>query len=107
MRVITAAEINGSLTFRDLVETLRSAFRADVAAPVRHQHTIARPDGADAALLLMPAWNDFAAQGTSQRGYIGVKIVSVFPSRQRDALQAFRYGHLHAHVGPGQESRWR
>ncbi|MEI2385418.1 ornithine cyclodeaminase family protein [Breoghania sp. JC706] len=79
MRVITAAEINGSLTFRDLVETLRSAFRADVAAPVRHQHTIARPDGADAALLLMPAWNDFAAQGTSQRGYIGVKIVSVFP----------------------------
>ncbi len=83
MRVITAAEIDGALTFRDLVETLRSAFRADIETPVRHHHTIARPDGADATLLLMPAWNDFAAQGHSQRGYIGVKILSVFPDNGR------------------------
>lgn len=79
MRVVTAAEISGALTFRDLVETLRTAFRADIETPVRHHHTIARPDGPDATLLLMPAWNDFAAQGHSHRGYLGVKIVSVFP----------------------------
>jgi ornithine cyclodeaminase len=30
-------------------------------------------------LLLMPSWTDFAAQGHSDRGFIGVKIVSVFP----------------------------
>ncbi|PTW62747.1 ornithine cyclodeaminase [Breoghania corrubedonensis] len=83
MRVITASEINGIMTFRDLVETLRSAFRAEIETPVRHHHTIARPDGADATLLLMPAWNDFAAQGHSQRGYIGVKIVSVFPDNSK------------------------
>ncbi|WP_321334986.1 ornithine cyclodeaminase family protein [Breoghania sp.] len=83
MRVITAAEINGVMTFRELVETLRGAFRADIETPVRHHHNIARPDGGDATLLLMPAWNDFAAQGHTRRGYIGVKIVSVFPDNNK------------------------
>lgn len=79
MRVITASEINGSLTFRDLVETLRGAFRADIETPTRHHHTIERAGAAAATLLLMPAWNDFARQGHAARGYIGVKVVSVFP----------------------------
>ncbi|AXS39069.1 ornithine cyclodeaminase family protein [Breoghania sp. L-A4] len=79
MRVVTAPQINGILTFRDLVETLRSAFRSDIETPVRHHHTIERTNGSDAALLLMPAWNDFTKQAHSDRGYIGVKVVSVFP----------------------------
>jgi ornithine cyclodeaminase/alanine dehydrogenase-like protein (mu-crystallin family) len=79
MRVVTSAQINGALTFRELVETLRSAFRADIETPVRHHHTIERPNGSDATLLLMPAWNDFSRQVHSDRGYIGIKVVSVFP----------------------------
>lgn len=79
MRVVTSAQINGALTFRELVETLRSAFRADIETPVRHHHTIERPNGSDATLLLMPAWNDFSKQTHSDRGYIGIKVVSVFP----------------------------
>jgi len=78
-RVLSAEDIDGILRFGDLIETLRAAFRAHVAAPVRHHHQIARPDGADGTLLMMPAWTDFMAQGHSMHGYMGVKIVTVFP----------------------------
>lgn len=89
MRIITAAEIEECLTFRDLVEALRRAFRADIVAPARHQHTLKRPDGANATLLLMPAWTDFEAQRNSRTGYSGVKVVSVFPdndARERPSV---------------------
>jgi ornithine cyclodeaminase len=79
MRIIPAADIADVLTFAELIETLRSAFRSGAVTPVRHHHTIDLPDQCDATLLLMPAWTDFAAQGHSERGYAGVKIVSVFP----------------------------
>lgn len=72
MRLITAAEIDAALTYPDLIEALRAAFRGDYAVPTRHHHSIQRADG-DATLLLMPAWQAGAG------GYAGVKIVSVFP----------------------------
>lgn len=72
MRVVTAAEIDAALTYPDLVETLRAAFRGDFIVPARHHHRLAR-SGGDATLLLMPAWSAGAG------GYAGVKIVSVFP----------------------------
>jgi alanine dehydrogenase len=72
VRVITAEEIERALTYPALVEALREAFRADITAPVRHHHTIPQP-GADATLLLMPAW-------TSGNGsFLGCKVVTVFP----------------------------
>lgn len=83
MRIITAAEIEEHLTFRDLVEALRTAFRSGVIAPSAERHVLARPDGADAMLSLMPAWTDFEAQGNSRTGYAGVKIASVFPDNAR------------------------
>jgi ornithine cyclodeaminase len=76
---ISAAEIDQALTFPGLVETLRTAFRDGAVQPVRHHHTVERPDGTDATLLLMPAWTDFNAAGTSANGHIGVKIVTVSP----------------------------
>ena len=79
MRVITAAEIEEALHWPDLVEALREAFRGGIATPPRHHHTIERPGGADATLLLMPAWSDFMAQGHADTGFVGVKVVSVFP----------------------------
>jgi ornithine cyclodeaminase len=77
--MISAAEIDRSLNFSDLVETLRTAFRLGAVQPVRHHHTIERPDGAASTLLLMPAWSDFLALGGSDDGHIGVKIVTVSP----------------------------
>jgi ornithine cyclodeaminase len=79
MRIIPAADIADVLTYPELIETLRSAFRAGAVTPVRHHHTVRLPDQSDATLLLMPSWTDFSAQGHSDRGYLGVKIVSVFP----------------------------
>ena len=73
MRVVSAAEIDRVLTYPDLVETLRAAFQAAITVPPRHHHAIPRP-GAEAMLILMPAWHDDPSQS-----YAGVKIVSVFP----------------------------
>lgn len=79
MKMISAAEIDRVLTFPGLVEVLRSAFRDGAVQPVRHHHTIERPDGAASTLLLMPAWSDLIRAGTSANGHIGVKIVTVSP----------------------------
>lgn len=79
MLTISAAEVDRALTFPALVETLRTAFRDGAVQPVRHHHSVERPDGAAATLLLMPAWTDFNAAGTSANGHIGVKIVTVAP----------------------------
>ena len=83
MLTISAHDIDRSLTFRGLVETLRTAFFEGAVQPVRHHHTVDRPDGAASTLLLMPAWSDFHAAGTSQGGYIGVKIVTVSPDNNK------------------------
>ena len=77
MRFVSAAEIDRVLNFPDLIAALGEAFRAAIAVPVRHHHTIARA-GAEATLILMSAWHE-------DTGYIGVKIVTVFPDNQTRA----------------------
>lgn len=76
---VTAADIDRALTFPGLVETLRTAFREGAVQPVRHHHAVERPDGAASTLLLMPAWTDLNAAGSSAGGHIGVKVVTVSP----------------------------
>ncbi|MCV0394974.1 MAG: ornithine cyclodeaminase family protein [Rhizobiaceae bacterium] len=75
---ISAEEVDRALDFPGLVETLREAFRAGAVSPVRHHHTIDRPEGAASTLLLMPAWTDFLNNRTND-GFTGVKIVTVSP----------------------------
>jgi ornithine cyclodeaminase len=79
MLTFSADDVDRALTFPGLVETLRGAFRDGAVQPVRHHHGVERPDGAASTLLLMPAWTDFNAAGTSRDGHIGVKIVTVSP----------------------------
>lgn len=88
MLMISAEAVDRALTFGDLVETLRTAFRDGAVQPVRHHHTIERPDGAASTLLLMPAWTDFNAAGTSANGHIGVKVVTVSPDNNAIAKPA-------------------
>lgn len=101
MRIISAADIGNVLTFTDLVETLRSAFRTGAVTPLRHHHEIEFPDQSDATLLLMPAWTDFERQGHSEKGYLGVKIVSVFPDNADRGLASVTgvYVLLSGHTG--------
>lgn len=76
MRFVSAAEVDAALTFNGLIDTLRDAFMKGAIQPVRHHHTVERPDAADTTLLLMPAWSDFTQSGD---GFMGVKIVTVSP----------------------------
>ena len=46
MRMIPADEIDRVLDFAGLTEILRNAFRDGAIQPVRHHHTIDRPQGA-------------------------------------------------------------
>lgn len=81
MRVITSAEIDRVLTFPALVEALAEAFSGDMVTPIRHHHEVERP-GAHGTLLLMPAWTGPATPG----GFMGVKVVSVFPDNGKRDL---------------------
>ncbi|WP_457300682.1 bifunctional Delta(1)-pyrroline-2-carboxylate/Delta(1)-piperideine-2-carboxylate reductase [Phyllobacterium sp. P5_D12] len=79
MKLISPAEVDGLLKWQDMIDALEQAFRQGVIQPVRHHHTVDRPDGAASTMLLMPAWSDFNALGDSSKGYMGVKIVTVSP----------------------------
>ncbi len=80
MRIISAADVEAALDFESLVERLRQAFRRDIAVPLRHHHGVETPDGPEATLLLMPAW---------QTGrHIGIKLVTVFPGNVERNLPA-------------------
>src|SRR5690349_21181338 len=72
MKTITAEELERALTYPALVEALREAFRAEITVPLRHHHPIPQP-GAEAMLLLMPAWT------SGQGAFLGCKVVTVFP----------------------------
>jgi ornithine cyclodeaminase len=78
--MIPADDVDRCLNFPDLVEALREAFRAGAIQPTRHHHHVEKPDGAASTLLLMPAWTDFTAAGSSEGGYVGVKVVTVSPN---------------------------
>ena len=73
LRIIDAETIGRALTYEGLVDALAEAFRGGITVPVRHHHTIPQA-GADATLLLMPAWTGAAEK------YLGCKIVTVFPA---------------------------
>jgi ornithine cyclodeaminase/alanine dehydrogenase-like protein (mu-crystallin family) len=74
MRLVSAAEIDRLLDYPSLIEALRTAFSGGIAVPLRHHHAIRR-QAAEASVILMPAWHE-------DDGFLGVKIVSVFPGNQ-------------------------
>lgn len=83
MLTLDAAAVAERLPYLPLVDALEDAFRTGVSAPPRAHHTIASEDGADATLLIMPAWRSGEA--------LGVKIATVFPDNAKIGL-----GSVHA-----------
>ncbi|MCR8914257.1 ornithine cyclodeaminase family protein [Marinobacter panjinensis] len=79
MRVISAEQVAQALSWPALIDSIGEAFRDGVEAPPRHHHSMNREDG-EATMLLMPAWQ--------ARGYIGVKMVNVFPQNSAHGLPA-------------------
>lgn len=79
MRIVSAEEVARALAWPDLIERLARTFREGVESPPRHHHTVRRHNG-DATMLLMPAWE--------KSGYIGMKMVNVFPQNAEAGLPA-------------------
>ncbi|APZ42260.1 ornithine cyclodeaminase family protein [Acidihalobacter ferrooxydans] len=79
MQVITAAQVAAALPWMALIDRLEQAFRDGVESPPRHHHALIRHDG-EATMLLMPAWQ--------KSGYIGMKMVNVFPQNATHGLPA-------------------
>lgn len=80
MRIIDANSVAKALPYDALIEALRSMFRDGCTVPLRHHHGVEVPGKAEATLLLMPAW--------TPGGYIGIKMVTVFPSNGEKGLPA-------------------
>lgn len=79
MRILDAPETEAALPFERLVPALRDAFAEGATVPMRHHHAVEQADGPPATLLLMPAW---------QKGFLGVKLVTVHPANPARALPA-------------------
>lgn len=94
MRIIDEARVDLALQFPALVEAIDAMLRADVTVPVRHHHTIPRVDG-NATHLIMPAWEAGAG------GFLGVKIVNVFPGNAARGLPSVMGSYILMHGDTG------
>jgi ornithine cyclodeaminase/alanine dehydrogenase-like protein (mu-crystallin family) len=86
LAVIDADQTCDALPFARLIPVLRQAFAGGAKVPARHHHHIVQPDGTTAVLLLMPAWQD--------QGYLGVKIVTIFPGNSARGLPGLDSSYL-------------
>ena len=76
MRFFSAEEVHSALSLPALADAIAEAFRAGIAAPLRHAHALSTTD----SLLLMPAWS------TDESGALGVKLVTVLPNNRARGL---------------------
>jgi len=81
MRHFSAEDVRTALDWPTLIDAIRDGIVGDIAVPLRQRHSIPVPGQADAALLVMPAW---------QAGrLIGVKLVTFFPDAERRINAAY------------------
>jgi ornithine cyclodeaminase/alanine dehydrogenase-like protein (mu-crystallin family) len=79
MDFIQAADIEKLVDYPSMISAMEHAFKSGIVTPVRHHHSIDKPNASPITLLLMPAWTDFTGLKDSGSGSIGVKIVTVAP----------------------------
>ncbi|MGO4852082.1 ornithine cyclodeaminase family protein [Phaeovulum sp. W22_SRMD_FR3] len=87
MRLLDEHQVDGALPWPALIAALRQGFAAgEVTAPPRQVLTMDLPDGQQASLLLMPAWQ--AGQN------VGVKVVTFFPGNAAKGLATINAGYM-------------
>ncbi|WP_445519422.1 ornithine cyclodeaminase family protein [Streptomyces sp. NEAU-174] len=89
---IDAQQTITALPFHDLIPALRQGFVHGASTPARHHHTVDAET--DATILLMPAW--------SQREFLGVKLVNVFPANARHGRPALSSAFVLASAATGE-----
>jgi ornithine cyclodeaminase/alanine dehydrogenase-like protein (mu-crystallin family) len=77
---LDADAVRAALDWPSTIDALESMFHDGCTMPTRHHHTVQVPGTAAATLLLMPAW--------TEGGYLGVKVVNVFPGNADRGLPA-------------------
>lgn len=82
MQNLSAQDVTELMDYKALTDALRAGFAGAITTPVRHHHTIERPDQANATLLLMPAWQNVMEHGSSVGSYVGIKMVTVYPDNE-------------------------
>jgi alanine dehydrogenase len=82
MRIIGSSDVVAALDFTSLIEALRAMFRSGCEVPPRQHYSVPTSGGgADASLLVMPAW---------QAGHrIGIKLTTAFPDNAAAGLATF------------------
>ena len=95
MLTISAEDTERLLSYHELIDALRVAFRSGNKAPLRHHHTLPGNGGADATLLLMPAWS-------IDSGFGGIKIVNVNPGNNSKNLPSISASYLLFDIETGQ-----
>ena len=86
MLILDRRAVADALPFDRLIDALHAAFRAESNAPERTHHELEVPGGANATLLLMPAWRPGHA--------LGVKIATIFPDNARKELPSVNASYL-------------
>ena len=81
MRIISSDEIDACLEDRDVIETLRRAFRSNTIAPTIPVEDIERLGETAGRLNFQPAWTNFAEQRDVTRGYVGCSLSLDLPEQ--------------------------
>ena len=92
---INSDTIEKSTDFRELIKTIRAAFKENtMQIPMRHHHDFPNPNvGEDSTLLLMPAWNPSKEAG--------VKIVTVSPENGQFDLPSIQGTYIYLDATKG------
>ncbi|MEP7240315.1 MAG: ornithine cyclodeaminase family protein [Devosia sp.] len=79
MMIFSEEQVRTGLPWTVLIDALRQAFIDGVELPQRQHFDVGTP-GLPGTLLIMPAWK--------RAEYVGIKLVTVFPSNRRESLPA-------------------
>jgi len=91
VRIVSAEDIDRTLSYPALIDALADAFRTDVTVPPRQHHIIPQ-DGRDATFLIMPAWN--ASPDAAGERFLGCKLVGIFPDNTAKGEPSVAGGYL-------------
>lgn len=87
MQLYDHHQVETRLDWPALIRTLRQGLeRAEIQAPARQVLTMDQPDGTQASLLIMPAWQAGRA--------IGVKVVTFFPGNAAAGKATINAGYM-------------
>ena len=91
---VSAADIKDSLQWAALTDAVGDMFRSGCEMPARHHHKVKVAGEPDATLLLMPAW--------TPGGYVGTKILNLFPGNSERGLPSISANYLLASAKTGE-----